>query len=64
MTHTKDKLSMINWYFSQNWLGDESKKSEQNWSYNVYYWYSFFPIKNIKSLVKTVNKDWYRTETV
>ena len=48
-THTNEKPSTTNWYFSQNWYGNESQKSERNLSYV----YSFTPIQKLKSLVKT-----------
>ena len=53
IAHTTEKPCTTNWYFSQNLSGNESQKSEQNLTENVYYQYPFTPIQNLKSLVRT-----------
>ena len=58
IAYIKEKPCTTNWYLSQKLYGNESQMSEQKLSENIYYWFPFTLIKNLKSLVST------RTKTV
>ena len=49
------RMSATNWYFSQNWLGNGSQKSDQTLSKNVYH---VFIYSNSKCIVTCKNADF------